>query len=64
MFSGTFSDGPTLEHEVRRRKAENTAVEFWYYMRNKLKSLREKAGSSEIGTSLGEIIQDATGYQK
>ncbi|KAK3094131.1 hypothetical protein FSP39_024491 [Pinctada imbricata] len=56
---------PTMNHEVERRRVENTAMEFWFYLRNKLQKLKDKTGGkSDVGVEIDTIIQDSTAYQK
>ncbi|KAJ8302715.1 hypothetical protein KUTeg_019111 [Tegillarca granosa] len=52
-----FNDnGPSFNHEVLRRKAENDAVEFWYYMRSELKKAKAMAeGNTAVVQMLSKL---------
>ncbi|XP_061164146.1 alpha-(1,6)-fucosyltransferase-like [Saccostrea echinata] len=63
--SVSLSVQPTKEHEVARRRVENTAAEFWYYMRHQLLSLKNEAeGNTNLVSHINKIIGNAHGYQR
>ncbi|XP_046372255.1 alpha-(1,6)-fucosyltransferase-like [Haliotis rufescens] len=59
------SNEPTADHEKSFRKVENTAVEFWYFMRSQLKKIKDSAGgNTEITSKVDQILGDGANYQR
>ena len=60
-----FVGVPSKEHEVLRRRVENTATEFWYYIRHQLLSLKNQAeGNTQLITHIDRMIENSHGYQR
>lgn len=60
-----FSVAPSKGHEILSRKVENDIVEFWYYMRFSLKSIRDLAvGNTMLINRVDEVLSDGLDYKR
>ncbi|KAL5009035.1 hypothetical protein ScPMuIL_014616 [Solemya velum] len=61
----TADEAPSKEHEQLRRKIENDAREFWYYMGSHLKQLKTSARNGiNIEDSINNLLEDGEGYKR
>lgn len=59
------SVAPSKGHEILSRKVENDIVEFWYYMRFSLKSIRDLAvGNTMLINRVDEVLSDGLDYKR
>lgn len=60
-----YAGEPSKDHEVARRRVENTATEFWYYVRHQLLNLKNEAsGSTQLVGHIDKMLGNCQGYQK
>lgn len=56
---------PSKDHEVARRRVENTATEFWYYVRHQLLNLKNEAsGNTQLVSHIDKMLGNCQGYQR
>ena len=65
VVSTNHSGAVTNEHEAIRRKIENGAVEFWYYMNSKLSRLKDQSqGNIGVVSYINDMLEDGIDHYR
>lgn len=55
--------GPSLQHELARRKVDRVSLEFWFFLRSELTKLKSKTTEASVVKAINLLLADSVDYQ-